>query len=50
MKKILLFIITFFMFMHVRAIDLEINSKYAYVYNLSEDKEMYNKQKCLMGG
>lgn len=43
MKKILLILITFFMFVNVKAIDLEINSKYAYAYNVTEDKEMYNK-------
>jgi len=42
MKKILLIIITFFMFINVKAIDLDLNSKYAYAYNLTEDKEMYN--------
>ena len=30
------------MFISVKAIDLEINSKYAYAYNVTLDKEMYN--------
>ena len=46
MKKIILFIITFIFIMNVRA--LELNSKYSYVYNVKEDKVMYevdsNKQ------
>lgn len=31
------------MFINVKAIDLDINSKYAYAYNVTIDKEMYNK-------
>jgi len=42
MKKILLIIITFFMFINIKAINLDLNSKYVYVYNVTEDKEMYN--------
>lgn len=41
MKKILLIIITFFMFISVKAIDLDLNSKYVYVYNDTIDKPMY---------
>lgn len=39
MKKIILFIITFIFMINVNA--LELNSKYAYVYNIKEDKVMY---------
>lgn len=46
MKKIILFIITFMFMMNIKA--LELNSKYSYVYNVKEDKVMYevdsNKQ------
>lgn len=41
MKKILLVLITFFMFINVQAIKLDLNSKYTYVYNVTEDKIMY---------
>ena len=41
MKKILLILITFFMFINVQAIDFNLNSKYIYVYNDTEDKIMY---------
>ena len=39
MKKIIMFIITFIFMMNVNA--LELNSKYAYVYNIKEKKIMY---------
>ena len=39
MKRIILFIITFMFIMNVNA--LELNSKYSYVYNVKEDKVMY---------
>ena len=46
MKKIILFITLFIFMMNVNA--LELNSKYSYVYNVKEDKVMYevdsNKQ------
>lgn len=41
MKKILLVLITFFLFINVQAIKLDLNSKYTYVYNVTEDKIMY---------
>lgn len=41
MKKILLILITFFLFINVQAINLDLNSKYTYVYNVTEDKIMY---------
>ena len=41
MKKILLVLITFFMFININALNLDLNSKYIYVYNLTEDKEMF---------
>lgn len=44
MKKIILFFISFLLLLnHTYALDLDINSKYAYVYNLTEDKIMYEK-------
>ena len=39
MKKIILFIIMFIFVINVNA--LELNSKYAYIYNVKEDKIMY---------
>lgn len=41
MKKIIIFIITFLFIINVKA--LELNSKYAYVYNVKENKIMYEK-------
>lgn len=41
MKKTLLVLVTLFMCINIKALDLELNSKYAYVYNLTEDKVMY---------
>jgi len=41
MKKIVIFIISFIFINNVYALDL--NSKYAYVYNVKEDKVMYEK-------
>lgn len=44
MKKIFTSLILFILFIsNIKAIDLNINSKYAYVYNLTEDKVMYEK-------
>lgn len=43
MKKILFILITFLMFINVQAISLDLNSKNVYVYNLTEDKIMYDK-------
>lgn len=42
MKKIILFIISFIFIMNVNALDL--NSKYSYVYNIKEDKVMYENE------
>ncbi|MBQ9071732.1 MAG: D-alanyl-D-alanine carboxypeptidase [Bacilli bacterium] len=45
MKKILFIFISFFVFFpSIYALDLELNSKYVYVYNLTEDKVMYEKE------
>jgi len=41
MKKIIMFIISFIFITNINA--LELNSKYAYVYNVKEDKVMYEK-------
>ena len=41
MKKILLILITFLMFINIQALDFDLNSKYVYVYNDTEDKAMY---------
>ena len=41
MKKILLILITFFVFINVQAFEFDLNSKYVYVYNDTEDKAMY---------
>ena len=41
MRKIVIFIISFIFINNVYALDL--NSKYAYVYNVKEDKVMYEK-------
>lgn len=44
MKKLLFLLISFFvLFPYVYALDLDLNSKYVYVYNLTEDKVMYEK-------
>lgn len=44
MKKTLFLIICFFVLLfNVEAIELDLNSKYAYVYNLTEDKVIYEK-------
>ena len=43
MRKILFILITFFMFINVQALSLDLNSKNVYVYNLTEDKIMYDK-------
>ena len=44
MKKIILFIISFFLCINkICAIELDINSKNAFVYNLTEDRIMYEK-------
>lgn len=43
MRKILFILITFFMFINVQAISLNLDSKNVYVYNLTEDKIMYDK-------
>ena len=42
MKKIVLILITLFMFINVQAIELDLNSKYVYAYNLTENREMYD--------
>ena len=42
MKKTILILITFFLFINVQAINFDLNSKYAYVYNVTEDKIMYD--------
>lgn len=42
MKKIILFIISFMFITNINA--LELNSKYVYVYNVKEDKVMYEKE------
>jgi len=45
MKKILLLLISFFIFLSTTySLELELNSKYVYVYNLTEDKVMYEKE------
>lgn len=41
MKKILFILITFFLFFNVQAFDFDLNSKYVYVYNDTDDKVMY---------
>ena len=43
MKKILLILITFLMFINIKALNLDLKSKYVYVYNVNEDKIMYDK-------
>ena len=43
MKKILFVLIVFLTFINVQAISFDLNSKYAYVYNLTEEKIMYDR-------
>ena len=39
MKKTLFVLITFLTFINIKALNLDLNSKYAYVYNDTEDKK-----------
>ena len=41
MKKIILLIISFIFITNINA--LELNSKYSYIYNIKENKVMYEK-------
>ena len=45
MKKAVFILLSFFTIFSVKAIDFDLNSKYAYVYNLTDDKVMYEKNK-----
>lgn len=43
MKKILLILVTFFTVLNVKAVSFNLNSKYAIVYNVTENRIMYEK-------